>query len=250
MYQIFIPKISGANPRHLDKVGLGHLLQDGDVGPQMCDVLDHGPDGGPGLLFSWPGTHPAYVPGELTWYPAKPDPVSPPPEDRMLQTFPGRFWWGIPNSGITPNDITRSTHLPGKWIDINGQTWHMPNILLLPHDFILDDQGREAREVSPHYRSIYERGTWAYELIRAQIADGIPAPAAELRRYVLEMLSLNYRLFRDLAYHLRLMTEQNWFLLACASIDIETLIQIEQDVAKKKRAPTPPTSPPGDGPSD
>lgn len=247
-YSLFIPQVTGANPRHLDAVGLGDLLRPGDVGPQMADIVDHGPDGGPGLLFTWPGSIPAYQPQGMNWYAAKPDP------ERGLPA--GRFHWGFQNDAPpTPHDLLRTNPFRGRVIDLGSDTrqpttdnspWLMPNITLLPHNFILDDTGHEAREVSPDYQAIYDRGMWAYELLRSQIIGEAIAPAAEMRRYAVEMLNLNYRIFRDLAYHLHLLTEANWFTLACASIDIEALIQIEQDTAKKKQqaiaaALTPPT---------
>lgn len=233
-FQIYIPRITGANPRHLDKVGLGDLLRDGDVGPQMSDVLDHGPDGGPGLLFTWPGSLPAYQPEGQTWFAAKPDP------ERSLAA--GRFHWGYPTDAPpTAAGLLRTTLLKGRLIDLADQAWVMPNILLLPHHFILDDQGEEAREVTPDHRWIYDRGLCAFAHLRSQILGEGSAPPQDMRRYVLEMLGLNYRIFRDLAYHLHLLTDVNWFTLACASIDVEALIQIEQDLAKKKAAPTPPT---------
>jgi len=260
-FQIFIPNATGADPRHLDKVGLGHLLRPGDAGPVMGEVIGSGPSGGPGLLFTWPGSAPIYRAGELTWRPAKPDNGSPRPgtpgrgaggEGQALPQ--GRFWYGInPASPPTPQDLARSEQLAGASLDLGGQAWRMPNILLLPHHYILDEQGEEAREVQPSFTSIYQRGMWAFDLLKAQIAEQAPAPAAELRRYVIEMLGLNYRLFRDLAYELHLLTDENWFTLACHSVDIQTLLQIEQDIAKKKQLAwqaliTPPTSPPGVGP--
>ncbi len=244
-YSLFVPKAMGANPRLLDGVGLGHLLRDGDVSPLLQEMTDKGPDGGPGLLFVWPPEMPAYVPGQLTWQPAKPDP------DNNLPG--GRFWWGYdPAQPVSSIDLRRKVPLPGRTMPAGDEYWLMPDILLLPHKFALENDGKEVRRVAASHAAIYERGMWAYDLLKQQIEEVARAPGKELRQYVIEMLSLNYRMFRDLAYHLGLLTDESWFSLACATVDFETLVQIEEDVAKKKQAlvtalTTPPTSTPGVG---
>lgn len=245
-YSIFIPCACGADPKQLVGVGLGDLLRPGDPGPQMQELPDAGPSGGPGLLFVWQGSLPVYRPGELTWYPAK--------EDKSRGLAKGRFWWGIdPANPPTPAELLRGETLRFNYVECGDTTWRIPNIMLLPHNFILDDNGDEAREVSDQWRAIYDRGLWAYEQLKAQVEQSALAPATEMRAYVIDMLALNYRIFRDLAYHLRLMSDANWFSLACATVDLDSLMAIEQDVAKKKRAALEAliamnTSPPGDGP--
>lgn len=244
-FSLFIPGAAGASPKVLESVGLGHLLRDGDASPLLQELQDKGPDGGPGLLVVWPPEMPAYIPGQLTWQPAKPDP------DRQLPAK--RFWWGYnPASPPTADDLQRTTVMRGHLLDVADDYWLMPNIMLLPHSFILDDNGNEARQVNDDHKAIYDRGLWAFDLLKQQIEGIAAAPGKEMRQYVIEMLSLNFRIFRDLAYHIGLLTDANWFSFACNTVDIHTLIEIEQAVAKKKRdtltaAAIPPTSPPGAG---
>lgn len=243
-YQIFIPKISGADPRHLCKVGLGHLLSDGDRGPEMADIVDRGPDGGPGLLFTWPGSLPAYRPGELQWFAAKPD--------KVANLAAGRFWWGFdPANPPTADELLRDVTLKGKPYAWRGSVWLVPNVLLLPHRFELDDEGEEVRVVDDTHKHIGERALWAFNAIKDAIENETPKPEKDLRRYALEMLSLNYRLFRDLGHRLGLLHDDSWYGFCLASLDLDTLLQVTQEVAKKKRmgraALTPPTSTPGVG---
>lgn len=226
-YSIFIPNMVGADPKKLNAVGLGHLLRDNDASPLMQEMPDKGPSGGPGLLFVWPPHQPHFHPGELTWYPAK--------ADKANSQAAGRFWYGInPHELPTPAELAFKEQLKGNVLLLEGNLWRIPNILLLPHKFAFDADGEEMREVMSSHRAIYDRGMWAYELLRKQIQDGEPAPGKELRAYIVEMLSLNYRIFRDLAPHFDLLTDENWFTIACHTVDIETLLTIEDQVAKKK----------------
>lgn len=243
-YQIFIPKEGGADPRKLAKVGLGHLLGNNERGPEMADVLDHGPDGGPGLIFTWPGSLPAYRPGELQWFPAKPD--------KAANLAAGRFWWGYnPAQPPTADELLRGVTLKGKPYSWRGNIWLVPNVLLLPHRFELDDEGEEVRVVDDTHKHIGERAVWAFNAIKTSIETETPKPEKELRRYALEMLSLNYRLFRDLAHRMGILHDDSWYGFCLASLDLDTLLQVTQEVAKKKRlarpAPTPPISTPGVG---
>ena len=244
-YALFIPKAMGADPKLLDTVGLGHLVQKGDVSPLMQELPGKGPDGGPGLLFVWPPSMPAYIAGQMTWQPAKPD------SDKNLPA--GRFWWGYdPTSPPTAADLIRKKLTRGNPCAIENDLWLVPNVLMLPHKFALGDDGEEVRQVISTHAAVYDRGMWAYDLLKGQVEERAKAPGKEMRRYVVEMLALNYRIFLDLAYHLDLLTDETWFSLACATVDLDTLLQIEADVAKKKRealiaAVTPPTSTPGGG---
>ena len=245
-YALFIPKAIGANPKILDSVGLGHLLAKGDASPLLQELQDKGPDGGPGLLVVWPPSMPAYIPDQLTWQAAKPDP------DKQLPG--GRFWWGYdPANPPAAADLRRNEPFAGRTMRVGDDYWLIPNILLLPHKFVLDEAGEETRQVESSHAVVYERGMWAFEALKAQIEERQRAPAKDMRGYVVEMLQLNYRTFRDLSYHLGLLTDSSWFALACATVDLETLLQIETDVAKKKRDSVTalinsPSSTPGDGP--
>lgn len=246
-FAIFIPRVVGANPKHLEAVGLGDLLRAGDHGPQLAEIPDRGPDQGPGMLFTWRGCLPAYVPGALQWKPAKADP------DKGLAA--GRFWWGIdPKSPPTPEDLKRNVQLAGEKLDLGAGQWLVPNCMKLPHKFILDDSGAEAREVIEDFRPVYDRCQWAFNLAKSVLTDRADLPEAECRRYCIEMLALNYRVFRDLVYELGLLTDANWFPLLARTTDFYALIEIEADIKKKRALEnagtplTPPSSPPGVGP--
>lgn len=246
-FAIFIPRVVGANPKHLDAVGLGDLLRTGDHGPQLAEIPDRGPDQGPGMLFTWRGELPAYVPGALQWKPAKADP------DKGLAA--GRFWWGIdPQNPPSPDDLQREKLFSGEALKLGNREWLMPNCMKLPHDFILGDDGREKRDVQLEYRAIYDRCMWAFNAAKAYVTERVMVPELECRRYCLELLALNYRIFRDLAAELRLFNDENWFPAMIATVDFNTLIQIETEVKKKRllaivdTPAIPHSSPPGVGP--
>jgi hypothetical protein len=247
-FAIFIPAIVGANPQHLVPVGLGELLRTGDPGPQMAEIPDRGPNGGPGLLFTW-GVNAAFRPGELKWQPAK--------ADKAAGLNAGRFWWGYdPKNPPTPEDLKRKVQLSGELLTLNGQQWLFPNCMKLPHDFILDADGDEVREVQPAYRSIYDRAMWAFNVVKQQVMTREPVPEADCRKYCAEMLALNYRVFRDLIAELRLFNDDNWFAVLARTVDFYSLIEIEAEVKKKREQDfeaalaIPHSSVPGDGPKD
>jgi hypothetical protein len=225
-YSIYIPKVSGANTRHLVPIGLGDLIQSGDATPDFSEVMDKGPDGSHGMYLSWPGSEPAYRPGQLTWQPAKPDKTAGLPA--------GRYWWGIdPANPVTSDDLIRQTTLRGKPVRAGSSFWLIPNLMLLPHEFDCDDKGEEIRVPIQEYSAVADKCRWCFEAIKSHIETGVALPERELRAYTIQMLTKNYRLFRELAWHLRLLNDDNWLSLAGQTVDFEALIKLEDELKKK-----------------
>lgn len=238
-FSIYIPNVNGASHEHLKTVGLGDLLQPGDVTPTTSEVMAHGPDGHHGLLYTWPGRDPIYRPGELTWKAAKAD------EAKGLAA--GRFWWGFdPQQPPTSAELQRGQQLAGEILVLGGQLWQVPNVLLLPHRYVLDDAGREAKLTLPSHKAIYDRCMWAFNVM-AEYFETRMLPEPECRQYVIEMLALNYRVFRDLVmdpdFDLGLLHAKIWWGVMNHTIDLDALKQIEADVKKKRAQVTAPTQP-------
>lgn len=227
-YSIYIPKVSGANPAHLAAVGLGDLVQPDDVGPAFSEVINHGPDGGHGMYISWPTSEPVYRPGQLQWTPAK---------AHAKACLPaGRFWWGIdPAQPVTSDDLIRSKTLKGKLVRGGDQFWLIPNLMLLPHEFAEDDQGEETRVPISQYSTIAGKCKWCFETIKAHVEFGTVLPDKDLRRHTIDMLTLNYRLFPAIAWHLRILNDDNWLGIAGQTVDIEELVRLEEEFKKKRQ---------------
>ncbi len=140
-YSLYIPKVTNPDPQHLARVGLGDLLQPDQPAPMFAEIMNNGPDGGHGLYVYWRNSAQHYRPGELSWHRAKPFPAK--------QLEAGRFHWGYDHTNpITANDLIRPATLRGEIFEAGNHAWLIPNVLLLPSRFILDDEGHQAREVT------------------------------------------------------------------------------------------------------
>ncbi len=248
-YSIYIPGGAGPDATQLDRVGLGDLLRENDSNPQGFDVLDHGPDGGRGVIFTWRKNIFAldpllgYQPQSQKWIPAVPDAHRKLPEKR--------FWFGYePARPPVPEDLRRDTTFAGYELKLaDGQKWVMPNVLMLPHVFIQNHEGLEVPEVKEKFRTVYEQGMEVFYILEAHLRDkeSCPLPATRIREYCGRMLGMNYRLNSAIAYQLRLWDDQNWWGASEATVDFLVLNQIEEEVKKKELADTLATLPPGGG---
>lgn len=243
MYHIYVPN-GQRSPSLLEKLGIGDLMRDGDAGLMYNEILEHGPDEGAGLLIAIGEKPPDYKPGERDWQVCCPDKV------RGLPA--GRFWWGFPKSGLTPEGLARTGQRGGMlWPFADGQKWLLPNFMALPYRFVLDQvTGGEAREVKPEWKALYDRMTWAYGVCKLIIEEERKATdeeAQDLRLYIAEMLGLNYRINVELIRRLKMLDGDGWFKVACHTGDFETLYRIVDELQKKSDASTPPGSTPAAG---
>jgi hypothetical protein len=245
MFKIWIPNERTAAA--LDLVGLSDLLREGEAGPNFTE-FDKGPDGGPGILIEFPKSFsdPTGKWDVCNWEPCWPD------VNRNLAA--GRFSWGIPKVGgfaaLSPRDLALTNQVRGNdKILGDGRSWVLPCMVLLPHRFTWDPQtGKEAREIHPNWRKLYDRLKWAYDVCLEVIHTGTPADGPKCREYLSEILAVNYRVNAELINRLRLWDDENWWHLFGATTDLDTLIEIQDEVQKKRAVSTPPGSPPGDGP--
>lgn len=241
-YSIYIPGATAPNPALLDQVGLPGLVRDNDVGPQLVPILNNGPDGGGGLLFTWldvAGIQNNPVQGYSAdvqrWEPAPRDPVLGLPEKR--------YWFGFePQRPPTPEDLLRRNPLPGFHAPLaDGNDWLVPNSQRLPHRFAFGADGHETTVVKPEYAELYRKMQWCYDAVEAYVRYGGRRDPVQFRDYLAGMLSQNYRLNLPLCYWLQLFDETNWWTGSLMTVDWMTLQQIEEDLKKKEAALSPST---------
>jgi hypothetical protein len=227
--QIFIPNVSGATPDHLREVGLEELLrlEAGDTGPNAVDVVSNGPGGHRGVIFYWPGCPgtPGFHPEQQTWHAAKPDP------NRNLPA--GRFHICV--DGATPETLARRSkaQLAGFPVELgDGHDWIVPNGMKLPFRFAVGEQGETIRLPKRNVERIHERTLWAFKTLEASMRAGVEIDFDESIAYAAEMLSLNYRVNREICLLLDLFDGSNVGRLMARSTDLEKLLAIAEEVKK------------------
>jgi hypothetical protein len=227
---IFIPGKFGPNLDHLSEVGLADLLRDGDRGPNASDLVHGGPGGAPGVLFSWDVAQ--YKPDAQTWQPCKPDPA------RGLAA--GRFWFGsAKDSTPGPDDFLRDApaRLRGFPVELaDGREWLVPNGMMLPCRFALDESGQPAKVPTRPVEKIHERTLWAFQAAASWIRGEAEIPWPEALDYAAFMLSLNYRVNLEICLTLELFDEKNLGLLLARSTDLDTLLAIQKKTAASTSA--------------
>jgi hypothetical protein len=216
--QIFIPNKTGCNLDYLREVGLEQLLRDGDSMPMAVDVISNGPGGGGGIVFYWMRSTklPGYHPEQQSWHAAKPD------TSRNLPA--ARFYVSV--DGDTPDTLLRdeAARLPGYFAELaDGREWAIPNSAMLPFLFGIGDQGEIVRLPKRSVAPVAERMGWAFDSLERMLRDGAEVPWEEGISYAAEMLSLNYRLNRELCLLLGLLDSQSVGRILRFSIDAKTL---------------------------
>lgn len=241
MYQIYVPG-GVRGPDLLQRLGITELVA-GAPGPFFTELLANGPDGKAGLLLEFTPNAKGEFHGRQ-WKACAPD--------LELNLPAGRFWWGFPPQGLHPDTLLRSPLLAGHMMTLgDGRKWRIPNMLLLPHSYIVDElTGDEAKEVLPRWNALYDRMTWAYGVLKAIVENDSTATAEEGREcriYMAEVLATQYRVNLELCRRLKLFNDDNWFSIAKWTVDCLSLHHIEQELQKKSTVSTPPGSPPAGG---
>ncbi len=241
-FLLYFPGVTGANPKHFVDVGLENLLGENEPGPSFFDVINGGPDGGAGMIATWldpaaPEKNPraGNFPDEQHWQPAKPDP------ERNF-SLAGRYWLGWEKARPPrPLDLARVNQIAGVSIELgDGQEWMLPNAFRLPHRFDLDDSGEMVRKVVRTHEALFERTRWAFRTVEAALATG-DVDWPPVVAYLVEMLAVNYRMPRDLAFALALFNEGNMLSAAAKTTDLDRLREIREELQKKTElASTPP----------
>lgn len=220
---VFLP--AGDHPTDLRaalrRVGLETLHDDG-LSLERCEVLANGPDGGSGTVIGWgrPNTLTAYRKDSQEWHRCAP----------CGDLAGGRAWIGWDKSDPpTPENLARKVQLSGERIKLaDGREWLIPIARQLPKIMGLDpESGRVASVVAPQYRAFLEEA-WATLATFVDREGKIyieyePGFAAAVR-----VLSMNYRMTRDLAAVLGMIGDSDlWTIPAtcCEAAAMADLLQ-------------------------
>lgn len=233
MFQIFIPGVLTADA--VEKVGLLDLTRGGEAGPTFTEFPDHGPDGRPGLLVEYFGATGRWDQSqwEPCWF------------DKQHNLPAGRFLWGFPKGNaelkLDPDRLAYKKQVKSVEVKLaDGQGWLLPNMALLPHRLTLNPAtGDVVRAVHPDWSRLYTKMCWALESCREAIEHDAVLYRDECCDYLIEVLAVNYRLNRELAYRLQLFDDSNWAALVSRTVDREKLQQIYTDLEKKRAASNP-----------
>jgi hypothetical protein len=216
--QIFVPNRNGCSLDHLREVGLEELLRDGDSSPMAVDIIGVGPGGHRGVVFYWPRScsKPGYHPESQKWIAAKTDAA------RNLPA--GRFHLCLDGDG-TPETLLRDedARLAGYFVELDaGRKWAIPNSKMLPFRFALDDEGNLIKVPKRQYEPLHKRMQWAFEIAESNLRDGTDIPWDDAIAYAAEMLSINYRVNREICFALELLDNRVGQILKM-SVDFEKL---------------------------
>jgi len=244
-YSIYFPGVQGSSPQHFDRVGLVGLAENA----QFCDVLQHGPDGGRGVVATWPtgktatDSHPG-MHEAIRWVAAKPD------EERKLAA--GRFWMGFDEARpLTPVDVARKAQAEGCWRVLrDGQAWKIPSCPRLPSRATLHPgTGKFCFATEPRYAEFARRAnTYAVEMFKQfgeldllrSVKPDIEADATvgleieEAWQHCCDALSINYRLTPELIDAMELLDQTTMVAVVLSTFDYDQIIEC----AELKKKPT------------
>lgn len=203
-YLVYVPREHAEAAQKRDPTTAGTLahvgLQDHATGAFTLAVSD-GPDGTGGMLFSWTaGTaqHRLHFNAdEQEWVPAVPQGDEP----------AERYWLGFWNdSPVTPRDIIRHRTTPGVELPIGEYSWRIPSADMLPAVAAFTPAGEWATEVEPGYREYWS----AVETLRLTLAAGHEEmDLAKMFDFAFHALSVNYRLTREVAARLQVLSTES-----------------------------------------
>jgi hypothetical protein len=206
-YSIFIPNIKGANPEHLERVGLGDLLREGESAPAAVECF-RGPDNLPGMVFGWPIGAGKSVPlGNF-------------PQIKWTPNHDSKFWIGVdPADPPQPIDLIRHVTIIGSQVTLgDGFTWNMPTLSRLPSNFALNSEGELTQTVKAEFERLYESSiSVVTEILRQfDMVELIREKKPELDQYQIQVsvddglkliaasLAINYRINFEIAIMLGL----------------------------------------------
>lgn len=230
-FLIFIPGDQLPNEQKLVTVGLPHLVRGAS-----SMATGAGPDGKPGVVFSWPTADPrtvvGYLPDQQEWIPAVTR------DDQAA----GRYWVGFSKaSPPTAKDLARTSQFEGSRVVLgDGSEWLLPAAGRLPQDAKLDPDGVWAFEIQQRFQKHWDDScAWFWDLaVKASEGDSISL-SGESVEYLIRALTLNYMLTPEVASHLKLFNSQNMIPALQATVDG---IRIAEEADQKKTADTPPVT--------
>lgn len=216
-YLLFFPEATSQGKETFRAVGLETL-----AGNEKWFTSPVTPTDGPGLFCTWGdprnpsnGVAVVYDPARQTWRKA-----------------PGGYWIGTQNDRKpNPAGMARSTVIPGYPVPMaDGNEYLMPNVMGLPAVYDLDETGAEVKRTRDKWRHIEDRAGWALGQLTEHFQRRAILPETECRRYVAEMLAVNYRLVPDMVYLLGLLDSDCWLGAMGATVDRQRLLGLKLEI--------------------
>lgn len=229
MISYFLPHKNGSNSTHLIEAGLEQLLRSGDDVPKFADLPGTGPGDLPGQIVTWGSSESlAYLPEKQDWYEIPADPVRGLPK--------GRYWIGkLKGEKPLPDDFARNTMIAGevRMVLGDGQYWEIPNSNLFPMKFGLGENGEMVKVPRDDYRHVFKRTTWALDLLINSIQNNEPIDEEEAVTYCVEILSMNYRINREIVLWLGLLEPTLLTQFMSFTTEVDRITEIYEEVKKK-----------------
>ena len=213
-YLVYVPQrhVQAAQKRDLTQSPLAHVGLPDHAAGAFNLLCGDGPDGQGGTLYSWaPGTaqhrlH--YNADEQDWIPAVPH------HDQPAERYWIGFWRDSP---VTPRDLQRPRLAPGVELELgpDGHHWRVLTSSTLPTEADLTPGGEWVTRVQPQYADYCsEILTWRNTLDSGLREYSLP----DLYELTLRVLSINYRLTREVIVRLRLLRDEDiWAVLFAAT---------------------------------
>ena len=221
-FLIYIPGDGTSDEQKLVSAGLPALASG-------CSAIatPAGPDGKPGVVFSWPTSDPrstmGYLPVIQEWIPA--EAVGDLPEKR--------YWVGFVKGALpTPHDLAHLNQLDGDQVTLgDGRAWKMPAAAMLPKTSRYTSAGW-GWKIQEGYEAYWDESCqWYLDLITKQMDDGQTTVAANCCEYLTRALSMNYRLTPEVVSHLGLFNTRT---IGPALLATVHGITIREEKAQKK----------------
>lgn len=217
-YMLFFPDASiPANQGGNAKAILSHhgMADIADGSPSLSRVVEHGPDGGPGVLIGWGGAALCKL-SEQSW-----------------REVPGcEYQVGTGLDGkVSPASLKRADHL-GYDVKLgDGQAWKIPIAHAFPETYTLQEDGTVSGQLQGDFGEFFD---FAYDVVLAQwFTDEAPPSFTEACKFCARALSFNYRMTYEIALTLGLFNRTACQQIMEAVCDVPAMVRM-QELKKKE----------------
>lgn len=157
------------------------------------------------------------------------------------RSLDGKFWFGwwkdrIPDA----TSLKRPRMIDGFLVKLgDGGQWQLPSITHLPASFGLDAEASETMVVKPGWKPLEEQMLWAWDVLNRNWREDAPFDEPVCRKYVAEMVVVNYLLTTQMVYALGLIDSETWMQAFAMTLDAKRLAKLREDIARKGESATP-----------